>query len=345
MLTLRTMIIMADWLLCVGISAGNTGAKMWWENIEGRISVGKPEFLVGEPVFVKVTISNQSGKTIQISDTLYRSFQFSVQGSSGGLREKAENPEISGLFQIVSIPNEGTFEDVAFLSNYGDFPKPGVYAVRCHGSVLISTGSAEDGTITTHNLPVLGSVPITLRDGSRDDLARVLRDHAKQFQIGDRRGQRQAAYALARSEPNLAVTLLREAIGGNAPTDPVAVTYGAWALLKIGTDAAIRALSDVALRSPDEKKRIPVAIELGKSRVAPAVSILTEMLSDQSPSVRVAALNALGAVGDTTSIPAVEARLGDPDIRVRGVAGQVLQNLSSKRGPRSLYQKGARDRP
>jgi HEAT repeat protein len=56
------------------------------------------------------------------------------------------------------------------------------------------------------------------------------------------------------------------------------------------------------------------------------------MLSDSSPDIRVAALNALGKIARKETGPAIEAKLNDPDPRVRGVAAQVYQKLRAQEG-------------
>ena len=71
-------------------------------------------------------------------------------------------------------------------------------------------------------------------------------------------------------------------------------------------------------------------IEIGRSRVIKLLPTLIENLSDPSPNIRVAALNAIGKIGDKSSIKAVESKLNDPDDRVCDIAQKIIYKLSTE---------------
>jgi hypothetical protein len=335
MSTQKSAVLVTYVFLCIGTVSGNPVAaedKPWWECIEGQLAAGKPEFIDGEPIFVKITLTNHTGEVISVWDALYHSFEFSVPGSVGVSSDKLRRPDISGLFRTVPLPSETSFHDVAFVSEYLNLHGSGVYTVACRGDVLVRKGSAKNGGADTQWIVVASTVTVKIRKGSGKELESTLRDYLKQLQSSDRALQRQGARALAASEPILAVKLLKEALTRDAIPDPLGVMHAAWALGRIGTEDAIQALTDTALHSPSNKVRVPLIIELGRSRIVAAVPALTEMLSDSSPDIRVAALNALGKIARKETGPAIEAKLNDPDPRVRGVAAQVYQKLRAQEG-------------
>jgi hypothetical protein len=318
------------WIGTAPASVGTSGNKGWWEGVDGRVSIGKGEFVLGEPIFVNVVLSNHHTEPISVSDAVYRSFEFSVVDSPEPRPRKLRNPDPSGLFRTISVPPGGTLGDTAFIGEYIDIREPGVYTIGCRGSVLVWKVSQTEEDLAERSILISATVVVKVRRGSQDELETALRDHLEHLRSADRSLQRQGARALAVSRPDLAIKLLQEAIGGKPLTDPVALARAAWALARVGTNEAIQALSEAALNSPDEGIRVPIVIELGRSNIAVAVPLLTQLLSDPSPNVRVAALNALEGIGDKSTIPAVQSKLADSDARVREVAGRVVQNLTAR---------------
>lgn len=74
----------------------------------------------------------------------------------------------------------------------------------------------------------------------------------------------------------------------------------------------------IALKQKDLKVRAEAAAQLGKSCDARAVEPLVEMLNDEDPMARIAAIEALGRLGDNdSSVPMLEMAVTEKDWRVR----------------------------
>lgn len=88
----------------------------------------------------------------------------------------------------------------------------------------------------------------------------------------------------------------------------------------------IDALSTRLKESQDFRVRVQAALELGRSKEADALEPLTDALDDTNPSVRAAAAAALGKLGDTRAVPALEHHRQDP---ARTVNNQVEAALAA----------------
>ncbi len=320
-------------ILIVSSSAATAENKPWWKNVQGQITVGKKEFLLGEPIFIKVTVTNRHSETIHFRDSIERCFEFSAEDNSGKSVKKLRNPDISGLFRTVATTHGTTFNDVAFISEYLDFPAPGVYTVTCRGSIRLHKGSPRDQDFDTQYVSLRGVVTVKLRRGSLTELENILRKYLTQLKSSNRRLKRQASHALTASEPMLAVKLLKEALEGKNGAYPPYTSHATWALAKIGTDEAIQALLDVAARSNNNMVRTKAIRELGRWHIKKAVPKLIDLLSDPDAKIRIDTLISLGSIGDKSCIREVESRFDDPDEKVRNVARKVhkLLNESSQK--------------
>ena len=315
-------------ILIVSNSAKTVQERQWWEDIQGQITLGKKEFLLGEPIYIRVVVTNKGNETVNVGDPIYNCFEFSADGSPGKPVKKLKNPDISGSFRTIPVAPGTTFDGVAFINEYLDFPGPGVYTVTCDGCILVHKGLAKDQDRSIQSISIKGVVTLKLRRGSVAEQEDVLRKYLAHLKSDDRRLQSQASHAFTVSESSLAVKLLKEALMEKGDPRPSYASRATWALAKIGTEQAVQALSNVALHSEKNGARVAAIIQLGSSRIIESVPTLREVLSDPSANIRVAALNSLGKIGDKSSIPEVESRLNDSDEGVRDVASKVYKLLN-----------------
>ena len=107
--------------------------------------------------------------------------------------------------------------------------------------------------------------------------------------------------------------------------------WGLRALLYVwdakATPAVVNALHNPAWRVREMAARVIIARDL------PAAAELTELLTDETPRVRIAVARALGAVGKLDNVEDIRPLLKDPEIEVRRAAQQSIDALR-KRFPR-----------
>lgn len=321
-------------ILIVSSSAAKAENKPWWKNLQRQITIGKNEFLLGEPIFIRVTVTNRHSETLLLGHPIYRNFEFSAQDSSGKLVKKLRIPYMSGFHITVPTPPGTTFNDVAFINEYLEFPGPGVYTVTCRGSILLHKGSPGNQDFDTQYLSLRGVVTVKLRRGSVAELENVLRKYLTQLKSNNLKLKSQASHAFTASEPVLAVKLLKEALEGKNGAYPPYTSHVTWALAKIGTDEAIQALLDVAASSNNNMVRIKAIRELGRWHIKKAVPKLIDLLSDPDAKIRIDTLLSLGSIGDKSCIREVESRFDDPDEKVRNAARKVHKLLTENRQKR-----------
>ena len=95
-------------------------------------------------------------------------------------------------------------------------------------------------------------------------------------------------------------------------------------------DATISKLAEVLSKAPSEDK-IRIARTLGDSCNKNATAHLLDLIADKDPEVRIAAVEALGKLGDPEAVEPLNNLSADPDWRVRFVTGSELCRFSKYR--------------
>ena len=296
--------------------------------VKTQISVTKEEFLVGEPIPMRTTVTNRNSEMIRIFNLLYLTLDFSAKDSSGRLVKGIRKPWLTGLSRTIAVPPASDFNDVVFMNEYLDFPRPDFYTVTYKGSILFRIEPLESRGTHLQTVPVSGVVNVRLRQGLDSELESALREYLKLLKSGNRQLESQAARALSVSEPTLAAKLLRQAVTDESGAYPSYTSQVTWALARIGTDEAIQVLSDIAMHYKNTMARTDAIDELGRQHIKKAVPTLVTLLSDQDSKIRVSTLRALGCIGDKRRIPEIKLMLTDPDKEVRATAENVYNMLT-----------------
>lgn len=293
----------------------------------GEVSVKKKEFLVGEPVALELRVRNLHGDPVYVRDMKGRYFELSAQDSIGKSLKSFRQPYFSGFIGTVQVDRGADFNDLVFVNRQVDFPGPGVYTVSYAGDVYVQKAPHD---VNAQILSISGQVVVQLRRGSQTELEKALREYLKLLKSGNRRLESRAARALAVSDPNVAVKLLKKALAIESEDFAIYTSHAIWALAKIRTSEAIGVMEDAALGACHSFVRRIAIRELGRFEVRETVPTLVQLLSDPSAKIRRAALRALGNIGDPNSIEEVEMRLNDPDEKVRNTAEKVHKILRNR---------------
>lgn len=92
------------------------------------------------------------------------------------------------------------------------------------------------------------------------------------------------------------------------------------------------------LQSRDAAARARAAGEMGAARDKTAVPKLTPLLDDEVDYVVLAALIALGDIGDPSAVPAIEAKLGHGNFAIRAAAMSQLGRIGDKSAAPTLMK-------
>ncbi len=292
----------------------------------------KEQYLVGEPILLRIEVHNLDSKPIYVQNNQGFSFKYTARHSSGKMAKDIGPGPISIWSNFFPVESGKDFNDVFYLNEYLEFREPGLYTISYSGRLPVrktkeyrpSAGSQKHPAV-----PLSGTFDITLHKGSAGELEKALRAYLKPLRSANHQIEMQGARAFVVSEPTLAVKLLKEAVN-EEKLPKASASSVVWALGRIRTDDAINTLCEFAT-DPNSRGRISAICKLGSLRVKESKPILTGLLLDENPLVRANVMYAIRSLGDKSTIPLIEARLTDPDKAVRKAAEKALKALTKKR--------------
>lgn len=313
-------------LFCTIISIGNVcwgDSQKLKNDIITDITLDKDEFVIGEPITIRVNIKNIGPNTIHIKEIIPEHFNFSAVNVNDRKVKLHKLPsQISRLLSFCIIAPGSDFRDVVFINKILNFQKPGFYKIRFN-SILPVYKDFPKNPQNKQEIKLSGNVNIKLLKGSDEELEKAMRHYLEILESEDYRIARRAAQAFTISEPNMAVKLLREALK-NEPSNKSLIT---WALAKIGTDDSIKVLLDAAEYSKNTSIRTSAIEKLGSWHIQSSLPTLLKLLNDENPIIRAKALGSLADFGDERNLPAIQEKFNDSNQKVRESAQKAYNKV------------------
>jgi hypothetical protein len=330
MFTIRSVAALGSILLLTSVCVVGAGLPLEEMNLRKSVgvhtSLSKQDFILGEPIAIDLTITNNGTSKLHMIDPSRSPFEASFQDDSVQIGRQEMSAWASGLAPAFSLePGEGRTSSL-----FARF-QPRIGSVKEVTVIFRTSLSVRDGSSANPgvSIPVSGVFKLRIHPGSRVQLTAAMERYARQLQGTDPELQSQAAYALAVADPNVAVPMLRMALQDRAQLYLGYSPHVVWALGKIGTDQATTELLDLALHNDDLTVRTGAIEQLGNWHRTSALPTLVELSSSPEAQIRLSAVTALGSIGDQSSLGALELRLTDPDEKVRSMAHRVYDHLKN----------------
>jgi HEAT repeat protein len=348
--------------------------------VTGVFALEKPSFILGEPIWVTFRVANHGAKPIYIDEAmdegsvLHDDFTFTARNAVGRV-VSPPRPLLmiaDGFVDQVKILPGGTYQRRMFLHDWFTLRHPGNYTLTCERDLAIHHGlatldlpgqahqktSAYDeqsaSIVTTLHLHILPANPV--------ELGRVIEALEQRTLSANRPVRDDAARSLSvipdpRIVPIMAALLLQyhradplnpnsskfSAIQGLSQFSSNAAADALWPALQ-QNNADLRDAAGEALRrmkqtgrvfsrlknkftslSPSVRMRAVDAI--GATQDTHAFGLLMRALRDPVPAIRADAAQALGTLGDPRAIPVLKVRLNDTDFALRFACVQGLAAL------------------
>jgi len=179
---------------CTAVAAED---KNWSGRVQSSVKPGKEEFIVGEPISLKVHVLNLNRETIYVWDRGGRYFEFAGEDAGGNKMTDVTETQVSGWSSPVAVAGGADFNDVTFVNCYLDFAGPGTYTVRYRGYLCLQRQPRPAEDPNTYVMRVSERIGVRLREAPAQELEAVLRDYLSLLESEDERLRRQEARALA----------------------------------------------------------------------------------------------------------------------------------------------------
>jgi hypothetical protein len=120
---------------CTAVAADD---RNWSGQVKSSVKPGKEEFIVGEPISLKVHVLNLNREMIYVWDRGGRYFEFAGEDAGEKTMKDLTETQVSGWSFPVAVADGADFNDVTFVNGYLDFAEPGTYRVRYRGYLIFA---------------------------------------------------------------------------------------------------------------------------------------------------------------------------------------------------------------
>ena len=311
-------------------------SQNWLDNIKVDVRLNKEVFAFGEPIALQLKAVNLNEEAVQVWEN--NGFYFILKAKDNDQNQlKDIYPTTLSLKSTpILIPAGAAFNDVTFINKYIRFTGAGEYQITYDGSLDVNLASENHAYFSRRQISFSDTVSIKITPASQKEIEDTLKEYLELLKTEDYRLHNQAVRAFSVAQPTVSLKLLKEGLQAADTDKYIRYAYSAThAIGKIDTAESFEVLVELAKNAENQKIR-KEAIGAIKSFHANeeiiALSVFMDLLSDQDPDIRIAALRGLKFTGKKDCIPQIEQLLNDSDNKVREEASKTLAKLENTNG-------------
>ena len=292
------------------------------QSIEARFSLEKTNYLVGEPLFVNLTVSNKTSEPIwlefqspDLAKLLCDDFAIEVLGA-----EPADKPWGCGFAGscgrgLREVP-PGKRTTLRQLLNQQSHLQPGAYSLHAQTTIVVRKQNLFDSP-KIEQVNVSDALQVKLQHSNENELESAFRPIVAELNDPDPRRRAEAAAAITELAPPFLEDTLIELTITNFAHSAIA------ALRKADTAKTRAALAQIAIDSDDSMLRIEAINNLGRTKDATYLPPLFQLMESGNKAIQNAAAEAAGTLGGVTAVQHLSAFISDANsgTRIAGASG------------------------
>jgi len=290
------------------------------QSIEARFSTEKTDYLVGEPIFVTLAVSNKTSEAIWLDFkvTPFPCSDFDIEVPGAGLAS-----DLSCGFQVScgrgfrEVQPLKTILIRRLVDATFRIRQPGLYEVRVHAIVSVHRQNLFDSP-EVEKIDLSQSLAVRARGGTEQQLKEAFQPYVEALNSSDDMIRGDAAHAIT----ELAPTFLEDVLIKLAKSR---YAYGAIiALRKVNTSATRAALAAIASSGDDRSVRIQAIQNLGRTNDTSYLLSLFKLMESEDKEIQYVAAAAAGNVGGRPAVNRLLALVSNPDAKTRSAGANGL---------------------
>lgn len=310
---------LAPFLLLTLLTAATLAAR----DVEARFTTDKTNYLVGEPVFVALTVSNKGDESVWIdlkspdlAKLLCDDFAVEVPGAVSAQEQWGCGVAGScgrGFREVLP----GKSLSLRQLLNSQFRLQSGVYAIRAHTAIVVHPQNLFDSPQIAQ-LDVTDTLTVKVERGNEDQLKAAFQPFVEELDSPDLIKRSDAASAITQLAPPFLEDVLVELAKSN---------YGGAAIIalrKADTLKTREALAQIATNSGDSGLRITAIHNLGRASDMTYLPALLRLMQSDDKQIQNAAAAAAGNLGGDAAVPQLAALVSSPDAETRAAGTNGL---------------------
>jgi hypothetical protein len=292
------------------------------QSIEARFSTEKANYLVGEPLFITLTVRNKTGEPIwlefqspDIAKLLCNDFAVEVPGA-----EPADEHWGCGFAGscgrgLKEVP-PGKSTILRQLVNQQVHLQQGAYSLHAQTTIVVRKQNLFDSP-KIEQVKVFDTLLVEVQHGNENEIESAFRPIVTELNNPDLTRRAEAAAAITELAPTFLEDILIELAKTNFAHSAII------ALRKADTPKTRAALAQIAIGGDDSMVRIEAISNLGLTKDLGYLPILFQLMESGNKPIQNAAAEATGTLGGVTAVQRLSAFLsaGDAETRIAGAGG------------------------
>jgi hypothetical protein len=299
------------------------------QNIEARFSTEKTDYLVGEPLFVNLTVSNNT------SEPVWLDFQppdpakllcddFAVEVPSAAPADKPWGCGFAGScghgFREVPPGKRITLRQ---LVNQQFRLEQGAYSLHAQAAIVVHNQNLLDSP-KIEQVNISDTFLVKVQHGNENQLKTAFGPIVTELDDPDPRRRAEAAAAITELAPPFLEEILIELTKTNFAHSAIA------ALRKANTPKTRAALAQIAIGGDDSILRIEAINNLGRTEDAAYLPVLFQLMESENKAIQNAAAEAAGNLGGVTAVQRLSSFVSDADSNTRIAGANGLGKTRSR---------------
>jgi hypothetical protein len=299
-----------------------TAATMSAQVVETRFTTEKSAYLIGEPVYVVLSVINKGNDPIWVDfgpvDMFCQKFSIEVPGADSASEQWGCGIGGSCGSGLVEIAPKKTTAVRQLLNREFRLQRTGAYIVRAQTNVTIRNQNLWSSP-PLDQFKVSDNLTVNVQRGDDGELQAAFEPVVNELSSTDlvRRGE--AAAAIIETAPpfleDVLIDLAKTNYGFAAMT----------ALRKVDTEKTRNALAHIATESGSQMIRVEAIRNLGRAGDGTHLPTLLQLMKSTDIQIQGAAAEAMASLGGSKVVPAITALLSSVDVQRRQAGANGLE--------------------
>jgi hypothetical protein len=305
-------------LMCIGVHA---------QGLEARFTTEKSTYLVGEPVYVVLSISNKSDDTIWVNfgptDMFCQKFSIEIPGADSAREQWGCGIGGSCGDSLVEVAARKTAAVRQLLNREFRLQRTGAYVVHAQTTVTVRSQNLWSSR-PFDEFKVSDNLTVNLQRSDDGELQAAFKPIVHELSSTDlvRRGE--AAAAIIETAPpfleDVLIDLAKTNYGFAAMT----------ALRKVDTEKTRNALAQAAISGGNQSFRVEAIRNLGRTGDTTYFPELLQLIKSPDIQIQSAAAEAIGNLGGTASVKEIAVLLSSANVQTRQAGANGLEYTHSR---------------
>ncbi len=293
------------------------------QEVEARFTTDKTNYLVGEPVFISLTVNNKGNKPVWIDFKLpgltnffCEDFAFEVPGAEAA-QEQWGCGFAGSCGRSLREVLPGRSLSLRQLLNSQFRLQPRGYAIRAHTTIGVHDQDLFDSPQIAQ-FAVTDTLSIKVQRSSEKLLKAAFQPHVEELDSPDILKRGEAAHTIT----ELAAPFLEDVLIEMTNSSYAGSAINA--LRKAGTMKTRQALGQIATSSGDSGLRIAAIQNLGRAGDLTYLPALLRLMQSDDKKIQSAAAEAVGNLGGADAVQQLSELVSSPDEQARVVGANAL---------------------